>query len=246
MLIGKIPFYSYSYGIAVACVTVMIYFIFKLKKEKIPLWHLILTIFLIVLFALLGARIMWSFEVKHVTVEKIFDLRFRNFRLLGGLIFSILGFTITFFIYKRKYQLSIEKYVSASLEAIFLAFAIGKFNCFLNGCCYGIGTKLPWGIRRYEEDIPRHPVQIYETIAMLFIFALLRILRDKISWSQKISLSIFLYIIFRMILELFRVEASIFMNGPTWVIYFILLIICIIIFMANIKKKIKKEEKDIA
>ncbi len=53
-----------------------------------------------------------------------------------------------------------------------LGIAVGRIGCFLAGMddfTYGIPTSLPWG-HDFGDGIPRHPVQLYETTAML-VFA---------------------------------------------------------------------------
>jgi prolipoprotein diacylglyceryltransferase len=47
--------------------------------------------------------------------------------------------------------------------------AIGRLGCFFAGLpdyTYGIPTALPWGVD-FGDGIPRHPVQVYESAAML-------------------------------------------------------------------------------
>jgi phosphatidylglycerol:prolipoprotein diacylglycerol transferase len=47
--------------------------------------------------------------------------------------------------------------------------AIGRWGCFLSGLpdyTYGTPTSLPWGVD-FGDGIPRHPVQLYESFAML-------------------------------------------------------------------------------
>ncbi len=41
--------------------------------------------------------------------------------------------------------------------------AIGRFGCFLGGCCYGKVTSLPWAV--WEHGAYRHPTQIYLSLA---------------------------------------------------------------------------------
>ena len=60
-----------------------------------------------------------------------------------------------------------------------LAFAIARVGCFLNGCCAGIKTSLPWGVvfPSDAECLPRslfsfpapaaHPTQLYELVLAL-------------------------------------------------------------------------------
>jgi len=49
--------------------------------------------------------------------------------------------------------------------------AIGRWGCFFAGLpdyTYGIATTLPWGVD-FGDGIPRHPVQLYESLSM-FLF----------------------------------------------------------------------------
>jgi phosphatidylglycerol---prolipoprotein diacylglyceryl transferase len=64
--------------------------------------------------------------------------------------------------------------IRGSTGAIFVlplavAITIGRLGCFLAGLpdyTYGVPTGLPWGID-FGDLIPRHPVQLYESLAML-------------------------------------------------------------------------------
>jgi len=63
-----------------------------------------------------------------------------------------------------------------------LAIGIGRIGCFLAGLddyTYGTPTGLPWGVD-FGDGIPRHPVQLYESLSMLAFAALfLRLLRTR-------------------------------------------------------------------
>ena len=60
-----------------------------------------------------------------------------------------------------------------------LGIAVGRLGCFFAGLpdyTYGTPTKLPWGVN-FGDGIARHPVQLYESAAMLlFLAAYLRAL----------------------------------------------------------------------
>lgn len=62
----------------------------------------------------------------------------------------------------------------ASLPAM-MTIAIGRWGCFLNGCCLGITTDLPVGVHflRDAADVMRHPVQLYYSAAAAVIWAVL-------------------------------------------------------------------------
>lgn len=57
------------------------------------------------------------------------------------------------------------------LPAMLLGHGIGRVGCFLNGCCYGLPTTLPWGVAS-PRGISCHPTQLYETIACLALAGL--------------------------------------------------------------------------
>lgn len=51
--------------------------------------------------------------------------------------------------------------------------AVGRLGCFFAGLpdfTYGTATALPWGLD-FGDGIPRHPVQLYESAAMLLFLA---------------------------------------------------------------------------
>jgi phosphatidylglycerol:prolipoprotein diacylglycerol transferase len=54
-----------------------------------------------------------------------------------------------------------------------LGIAVGRLGCFFAGLpdyTYGTPTQLPWGVD-FGDGIPRHPVQLYESAAMLIFLA---------------------------------------------------------------------------
>jgi phosphatidylglycerol:prolipoprotein diacylglycerol transferase len=60
-----------------------------------------------------------------------------------------------------------------------LAHAIGRVGCFLNGCCYGKPSSLPWAVAFPFNGVPRHPTQLYEMGALLTLFFILKALERK-------------------------------------------------------------------
>jgi prolipoprotein diacylglyceryltransferase len=63
--------------------------------------------------------------------------------------------------------------------------AVGRIGCFLAGMddfTYGLPTDLPWG-HDFGDGIPRHPVQLYESLAMTgFALVYLAALLRRRSW----------------------------------------------------------------
>ena len=61
--------------------------------------------------------------------------------LYGGCVFygAVAGGVLAGYIFCRKYKLDFLSALDVSMTAIPLAQAIGRFGCWLNGCCYGCG-----------------------------------------------------------------------------------------------------------
>jgi prolipoprotein diacylglyceryltransferase len=84
--------------------------------------------------------------------------------IAGGIVGGIVGVEL----YKW------ANFIRGSTGAGFVAplaagIAVGRLGCFFAGLpdyTYGIPTPLPWGVD-FGDGIPRHPVQLYESTAML-------------------------------------------------------------------------------
>jgi len=51
---------------------------------------------------------------------------------------------------------------------------LAKVACFVNGCCYGAPSSVPWALTfpagaKAPPGIPRHPTQLYEIAVLIFI-----------------------------------------------------------------------------
>lgn len=63
--------------------------------------------------------------------------------LAGGVTAAII--VILFYMWYHK--LPIRRYLDVLAIGLMLALVSGRIGCFLNGCCYGKPTNLPWGLR---------------------------------------------------------------------------------------------------
>lgn len=86
-----------------------------------------------------------------------------------------------------------------------LALAVGRWGCFVNPCCFGQKTILPWGVD--FGDGLRHPTQVYESLFHL-VWAIILIWltrRDHLRY-QRLKLYLIAYCGFRFLIEFIRVE----------------------------------------
>jgi phosphatidylglycerol---prolipoprotein diacylglyceryl transferase len=125
----------------------------------------------------------------------------------GGLFGAMLGS----FIFCRRARLSWLLLADIMAPAAALGYGFGRIGCFLNGCCYGAPTHLPWGTRFLidpETGVctpPSHPTQIYAALGSWAIFGLLLLLRNKLPGKGQLAFSyLALYSVLRFGVEFFR------------------------------------------
>ncbi|MEI6875672.1 MAG: prolipoprotein diacylglyceryl transferase family protein [Spirochaetota bacterium] len=88
--------------------------------------------------------------------------------------------------------------------ALALGLAIGRVGCFLNGCCYGIPSDLPWACD-FGDGIQRHPTQIYSAVFDLGLFAYLWLVRASVvTRGELFRRFLYLFGIFRFLIEFLR------------------------------------------
>src|SRR3712207_514662 len=83
--------------------------------------------------------------------------------------------TVAGVIYMWRRKLPLLAMADAAAPAMALGYAIGRIGCFLNGCCYGVPTQLPWGFHFPDADphLLYHPAQIYASILNFGLAAVL-------------------------------------------------------------------------
>jgi phosphatidylglycerol:prolipoprotein diacylglycerol transferase len=107
----------------------------------------------------------------------VFRLWEGGLMLYGGYLLAILGGIV----YVRRVKLPVWRVGDAAAPAMALGIGIGRLGCFLNGCCYGLPTRLPWGIKFPPESYSSavfpgehlQPSQIYMSLSGFALFVLL-------------------------------------------------------------------------
>jgi phosphatidylglycerol:prolipoprotein diacylglycerol transferase len=120
-----------------------------------------------VLGGLLGAKLLWTFE--HRGEEPVMSLLLSR----GGLSWfgGFAGGLLAGLVVMHRKHLPKLAVLAAATPALAVGHAIGRIGCFLVGDDYGTPTGLPWGVAFPEglppTDVPVHPTQIYEAIALV-------------------------------------------------------------------------------
>ncbi len=136
------------------------------------------------LWGLVGARFFFvaidTGDYIHHPLEA-FAIWEGGLTIQGAMLFGVL-FMVW---YCKKHKLVTLAAADVVAMSFPLAYAIGRVGCLLNGCCYGAPTTLPWGVRFPDENNPSiltppsQPIQVYDSIINLFLFAWLY------KWQQK-------------------------------------------------------------
>jgi phosphatidylglycerol:prolipoprotein diacylglycerol transferase len=124
-----------------------VYLIRHLSKDITPDPQLITNAALYSLIGgVVGARIFYvlhhlsDFKADPLDVFKIWH---GGLELLGGVVLAV-AIIIFYLIY---HKLPIRKYLDILAIGLMLALTFGRIGCFLNGCCFGKPTELPWAVR---------------------------------------------------------------------------------------------------
>jgi phosphatidylglycerol---prolipoprotein diacylglyceryl transferase len=112
--------------------------------------------------------------------------------ILGGVLIALVAW---------QRRIRILELADLVMPAIVLGLALGRVGCFLNGCCYGRPTSLPWAVGG-RGGSSLHPTQLYETIACLGLFVLTWWWWRHRRWQGEVAaLGLFGYVTWRFINE---------------------------------------------
>jgi phosphatidylglycerol:prolipoprotein diacylglycerol transferase len=138
----------------------------------------------------------------------------REFPLVwhGGLSFhgALIGGIIAVAIYALLSRTCLTLILDTGAPGVALGYAVGRIGCFLNGCCYGAPTSLPWGVCFLSPTTgrltpPSHPAQLYASAGSLIVFALLVLLRPRARIGGQLFIAYLgLYGVMRFVVELWR------------------------------------------
>jgi phosphatidylglycerol:prolipoprotein diacylglycerol transferase len=142
-----------------------------------------------VLAGLVGARLLdaaLNLASYAADPARLVSFEFRGFALFGGLAAAMavaLGWS-------RRAAIPLRRLADATIPAVMAGIVLLRIGCFLNGCCEGVATDLPWGVvfppravgldrdllegqiplfGRVTEPQAVHPTQLYELAAAVLL-----------------------------------------------------------------------------
>lgn len=173
--IGPIPIYSYGLMLAISFI-LGIYLAQRVaKRQGLPAKKIEDLGFWVLIGAVLGARLLYivfharEFSPSPLSIIKIWE---------GGLMFfgGFLGAVVAALAFLKKHRMPILKTGDLVAPIIGLGEFFTRIGCFLNGCCFGHPTDLPWGMKfpfrsaAGQLQAHLHPTQLYSSIFGLLLF----------------------------------------------------------------------------
>lgn len=134
----------------------------------------------------------------------------------GGMMFfgGFIGAVVASILYLRKQKISIPLFGDIIAPAIALGEFFTRIGCFLNGCCFGRPTNLPWAVmfpsgcaaaRSPVGSEALHPTQLYSSLFGLLLFLFLwHKLKRPHSSGQIFALYLLMYGVFRFGIDFIR------------------------------------------
>lgn len=203
--LGPINIYSYGFMLAMAFLFGTLVAIRLAKQEGISAEKVLELMIYIIISALIGARLgyvlffWWQFSHNPLL---IFSFSGGGLAFYGGLFLAL--FVV---LWRAKvYKIPILKIFDIGSAPVFLGYSIARIGCFLNGCCYGIETNLPWAVKFPNLPGMRHPTQIYASIITFGCFLFILYLWKKKKFDGQVFLTaLILYMTYRFFIEFIRV-----------------------------------------
>ncbi len=233
--IGPLPVRSYGLMLAVSFFLGVLYINFMARKYKRPFEPLLTIAYIMIIGGVVGARVFYvlthlnDFSGKWLSsFNPIGGDQFgiAGLNLYGGVIVAILG-TVAYCRMKKMSVLDVFDFFSPTLG---LGLAFTRIGCFLNGCCFGTPTDLPWGVSFPVGSIPYyifgnahlHPSQLYSSLYGLLLFLLLHtMMKHRKFIGQLVAVMFMVEAAFRYAIEYVRyyeseMHLSLFGMSPTY------------------------------
>lgn len=191
----------------------------------------------LVFFGIIGARLYYcllnsDFYLRFPT--EILAIRHGGISIHG----AILGGFIGLLIFSKRHKISALKLADITAIGLSLAQSIGRWGNFFNSEAFGRPTELPWKlyIAPQYRPIPYtgyeyfHPTFLYESLLDILIFGLLFWLLKSGRTKKDGNLALvylILYSTVRILVESFRIDSVLYINGIPVAIIVSLIIIMV-------------------
>lgn len=210
--IGPLTIYSYGFFYALGFLVGIILSLYFARKEEIKSEVIFDLSLYVIISGVVGARffyVLGQWQQFQENLIEVFMVQKGGLVFLGGFLLALL----TIIIYTKIKNINLLKILDLASPGVTLGYAIGRIGCFLNGCCFGLPTKLPWGMIFAPNSLagyhfpnqPLHPTQIYASLSMFISFSILTLLyQHKKFHGQIFFWALTFYSTYRFLVEFLR------------------------------------------
>ena len=233
--IGPLGIHTYGLMLAIAFFIGLAYVYRRAKRERLPVEQMFNLAYIIVFTGIIGGRL--GYVVLHVSefADDPFSIinpfhsdriGIAGLNLYGGVVLAL----IAAWAYLRIKKLPVLAVFDLVAPTVGIGLGLGRIGCFLNGCCFGTPTTLPWGVAFPADSIPSfiygqqplHPAQLYSSAyGFLLFWGLHQLLKRKRFDGQVMAVYLMVEAVFRYLIEYVRyyeteMKLSFLGMEPTW------------------------------
>jgi len=190
-IFGGLSIFGYGAMLVLAFISSTWLAWWRARRERLDPEVILDMAFWVFLSGMVGARLFYCIEYWGIEIKSLWEvLQYWK----GGIVFygGVIGATVAFFIYWRLRPFPLRPYMDVLAPSIAIGTMFGRLGCFLNGCCYGRVSELPWAVsfpmpsppwlhhhelgmipERAVQSLAIHPTQIYSAIDGLVLLLLL-------------------------------------------------------------------------
>lgn len=252
LLNNQIAFGPYALFFFLAVVTAVLGCLLFAVKRGYEVKKIAAVLVVMLVSAVAGARLLnavVNFATYSGNPGKLFELNTEGFSLYGGILFAVVSGIICC----RLLKIDIYRLGDTFIPFLGISIAVMRIGCFLQGCCFGKETDLPWAVKfpllspahlhqmsiygNFFDVRPVHPTQLYELFAGLILsFVAFSILKKKYRDGTAIFVFLIGFSLFRLFNSYLRVNPDTF-TAPIYfypVMYLSIVAVCFLF----IKKRI--------
>lgn len=236
--IGPMEIRSYGLMLMLAFVMGIYLLIQEGKREEIEKGKIFDFGFYIITISLIFSRIVFVLLNLSEYLKDPFSILWP----IAGLSFhgGLAGGILVGIYFAKKNKIPFFKLADIASLSLAVGLAIGRLGCFLNGCCAGHSSNLPWAVKFKDIEYFAHPSQIYDSLLNLFLFIFLLSMKKYKRYDGYIF---FLYLlgsaISRFFVEFTRSGASariLFLNLTEGQVF------CVVLFMFSVMMLMKAQK----
>ncbi len=215
--LGPVSVRAYGTMLMVAFVVGILWMMREARHRGITRGQVVDCALWVLVGSIIGSRILfvllnWKDYTAHPANVVRLDMGGMSFH--GG----FLGALVAGYIYSRAAKIPFARLLDTAAPSIPLGYAFARIGCYLNGCCRGCETTLPWAVRFPDAagnlGPPVHPVQLYASLCGLAMFVVLLKLKPHVRTPGHLGIAfVVVYSVYRFYIEFLRHGVS---AQPLW------------------------------